>query len=417
MITCPNLAVYLKKLWIKLKGAKQRMQIKAHIQSLHDELRQIRREIHQYPELGCEEYQTAEKIAAYLNKAGIDAKRITETGIVGLIQGEKTGRTVMLRADMDALPLEEMTSLPYKSKNPGKMHACGHDGHCAMLLVAGKILSQMRDRIQGSIKLVFQPNEENMFAEHLIDKGVLDNPKVDAAFGIHLMTALQTGQIGIQSGPVMAGMHVFKLTVRGRGGHTGFPQDSIDPIITAAAIIQAVQSIQTREINVLRPTLIVFGKISGGTMSNIIPEKVELEGTIRYLYDLDDADTDNPCDSFERIVKSVCGMHRATYEIEYAYDHPAVINDSAMAKVVSDEAQKLLSNRENVIPYVTMIGEDFCEYAKKIPSAFYFLGAGNKKKQIGYPHHHPRFDFDEDALPIGVEMHIRTALSYLSGHY
>lgn len=390
------------------------MKIKALIQSLADELRQIRRDFHQYPELGCEEYQTAEKIATYLNNAGIDVERITETGIVGLIQGEKTGRTLMLRADMDALPVEEMTSLPYKSKNPGKMHACGHDGHCAMLLVAAKILSQVRNRIQGNIKLVFQPNEENMFAKHLIDKGVLDNPKVDAAFGIHLMTALQTGQIGIQSGPVMAGMHVFKLTVIGRGGHTGFPQDSIDPIITAAAIIQAVQSIQTREIDVLKPTLIVFGKISGGTMSNIIPEKVVLEGTIRYLYDLDDTDTENPCERFERIVKSVCRAHRASYEIAYAYHHPAVINDSAMTKIVIDAAQKLANSKENIIPYVTMIGEDFCEYAKKVPSAFYFLGAGNQQKQADYPHHHPRFDLDEDALPLGVEMHIRTALSYLS---
>ncbi len=393
------------------------MQIKEQIRSLEDELRQIRRDFHQNPELGCEEYRTAEKIYEYLKTSEMAVKRITETGIVGLIEGQAKGRTLMLRADMDALPVEEMTALPYKSRNPGKMHACGHDGHCAMLLVAGKILSKMRDRIQGNIKLVFQPNEENMFAKHLIDKGVLDTPKVDAAVGIHLMTALQTGQIGIQAGPVMAGMHVFKLTVCGRGGHTGFPQDSIDPILTAAAIIQAVQSIQTREINVLKPTLIVFGRISAGTMSNIIPEKVVLEGTIRYLYDLDDADTANPCERFEQIVNSICRAHRASYEIEYAYHHPAVINDSGMVKIVSDEAQKLVKEKEHIIPYVTMIGEDFCEYAKKVPSAFYFLGAGNKKKQTDYPHHHPRFDFDEDALPIGVEMHIRTALSYLSGQH
>ncbi len=390
------------------------MQIKKHIQSLKEELRQIRRDFHQYPELGCEEYRTAEKISEYLANSGIEVKRITETGIVGLIQGQETGRTIMLRADIDALPVEEMTSLPYKSKNPGKMHACGHDGHTAMLLVAGKILAKMRDQIRGNIKLVFQPNEENMFAGHLIDKGVLDEPKVDAALGIHLMTSLQTGTIGIQSGPVMAGMHVFKLTIIGRGGHTGFPQDSIDPIITAAAIIQLVQSIQTREVNILKPTLIVFGKISGGTMSNIIPEKVELEGTIRYLYDLDETDAINPCKSFERMVASVCDSHRAKYEMEYAYDHPAVINDSEMAKIVEDQAQRLVKSNKHIIPHVTMIGEDFCKYAKKVPAAFYFIGAGNKKKQTDYPHHHPSFNFDEDALPIGVEMHIRTALSYLS---
>jgi amidohydrolase len=391
-------------------------QIKKRIQSLEDELRQVRRDFHQNPELGCEEHRTAERISQYLADSEIEVNRITETGIVGLIQGKETGRTLMLRADIDALPVEEMTSLPYKSKNPGKMHACGHDGHSAMLLVAGKILSEIRDRIRGNIKLVFQPNEENMFAKHLIDKGVMDNPKVDAAFGIHLMTSLESGQIGIQSGPVMAGMHVFKMTIIGRGGHTGFPQDSIDPIITAAAIIQLVQSIQTRELNVLKPTLIVFGKIRGGTMSNIIPEKVEMEGTIRYLYDLDENDVNNPCESFERIVHSVCSAHRAKYEIEYDYSHPAVINDSEMAKIVIDEAQKLVQRKENIPPYVTMIGEDFCEYAKRVPSAFYFIGAGNKKKQTDYPHHHPRFNFDEEVLPMGVEMHIRTALSYLNSH-
>jgi amidohydrolase len=392
------------------------MQIKKYIHQLKDELKDIRRDFHQNPELGCEEIRTAEKISVYLKNAGIEVQQLTETCMVGLIQGQGTGRTLMLRADIDALPLEEMTSLPYKSKTSGKMHACGHDGHSAMLLVAGKILSKMRDQFRGNIKLLFQPNEENMFAKHLIDRGVLDSPRVDAAIGIHLMTALKTGQIGIQSGPVMAGMHVFKLTVRGRGGHTGYPQDSVDPIITAASIIQSVQSIQTREINVLKPTLIVFGKISGGTMSNVIPEKVELEGTIRYLYELDEKDAPNPCESFERIVRSVCNSHRAEYEIEYVYDHPAVVNDSEMAKIVIDEAQKLVKKQEQIIPYVTMIGEDFCEYARKVPSAFYFLGAGNKEKQTDYPHHHPCFNIDEDALPIGVEMHIRTALSYLNDH-
>ena len=240
------------------------MRINEQIQLLENELKDLRRDFHQNPELGLEEIRTAEKISEYLKNSGIEVQQLTETCMVGLIQGEKPGRTLMLRADIDALPVEEMTSLPYRSKVQGKMHACGHDGHSAMLLVAGKILSKMRDRFQGNIKLLFQPNEENMYAKHLIDKGVLNNPRVDAAVGIHLMTALRTGQIGIQSGPVMAGMHVFKLTIRGRGGHTGFPQDSIDPIITAADVIQSAQSIQTREINVLKPTLIVFGKIGGG---------------------------------------------------------------------------------------------------------------------------------------------------------
>ena len=320
----------------------------------------------------------------------------------------------MLRADMDALPIQEESDVPYKSIYDGKMHACGHDGHMAMLLIAARILSRYKDKIEGDIKFLFQPNEENMCAGLLIEKGVLDNPRVDAACGIHLMTPIETGKIGIESGPVMAGMHVFKLTIIGKGGHTGFPQDSIDPIIIAANIIQTVQIIQTREIDALNPTLIVFGKIQAGTMSNIIPDKVEMEGTIRYLYDIDENGVINPCESFERIVRHICSSHRANYKIEYPYSHPAVINDLKMVKIVKDEAKKVVKKREHIMPYVTMIGEDYGEYAKKVPSAFYFIGAGNKEKHTDYPHHHPRFDIDEDALSTGVEMHVRTALSYLN---
>ena len=389
------------------------MEIKNQIRSLAEELKTLRRDFRQYPELGCQEHRTAEMISKYLAACEIDVRRITETGIMGLIYGNEKGRTLMLRADMDALPVEEMTSLPYQSKNPGKMHACGHDGHMAMLLVAAKILSRNRDRCKGNIKLVFQPNEENMFADTLVDKGVLDNPKVDAAFGIHLITAIETGKIGIQSGPVMAGMHTFKLTIIGRGGHTGMPQDSIDPIIAAANIVQTVQMVQTREIDVLNPTLIVFGKIQGGTMPNIIPDKVEMEGTIRYLYDIDAHGSLNPCESFDRIVRHVCKSYRADYQIEYPFSQSAVVNDEKMTQIVKAAAEKVVSKRKHVIPYATMIGEDFGEYAKKVPSVFYFIGAGNQEKETNYPHHHPCFDIDEDALSTGAEMHVRTALSYL----
>jgi amidohydrolase len=390
------------------------MDIKSKIYSLCEELIQLRRDFHQYPELGCEEYRTAERISDYLSDCSIEAQRITETGIVGMIQGEKKGPTIMLRADMDALPLNEMTSLPYKSKNPGIMHACGHDGHMAMLLIAAKILSRNKNRIKGNIKLVFQPNEENMFADKLVEQGVLDNPKVDAAFGIHLITSIETGKIGIESGPVMAGMHTFELTIIGQGGHTGVPQGSIDPIIAAANIVQTVQIIQTREIGVLNPTLIVFGQIQGGTMCNVIPDKVEMEGTIRYLYDIDAHCDLNPCENFERIVRHVCRSHRAEYRIEYPFSQSAVVNDLKMTQIVKAEAEKVVLDGSHIIPYVTMIGEDYGEYAKKVPSAFYFIGAGNKEKHTDYPHHHPSFDIDEDALSTGVEMHVRTALSYLN---
>jgi amidohydrolase len=389
------------------------MNIKAEVDKLKKELIELRRDFHQHPELGLKEYWTADKIESYLKPLGLEISRIGETGVVGLLKGDQPGRTLMLRADIDALPVQEMTSVPYKSVHDGKMHACGHDGHMAMLLIAAKILCKHKEEIKGNIKFLFQPNEENMHAGLLIEKGVLENPTVDAAFGIHLMTPLETGKIGVASGAVMAGMHTFKLVIKGKGGHTGFPQESIDPIIAAANLVQTTQIIQSREIDAFKPTVIVFGRIEGGTTSNVIPEQVELEGTIRYLYDAAATGEDHPCKKFERIVKHVCETHRTQYEVGYPYNHPAVINDSEMTQFVRSAAERVVDAEDRVVPFVTMVGEDFCEFANRVPSAFYFIGAGNKDKGADYPHHHARFNFDEAALCIGLEMHVRTALAFL----
>jgi amidohydrolase len=389
------------------------MEVREQVRRLNAELIELRRDFHQHPEVGLEEFRTSGIVSDYLLQLGMAVSRPTETGVVGLLKGKQTGRTLMLRADMDALPIQEENNVAYKSINDGKMHACGHDGHTAMLLIAAKILSGYKHKIRGNIKFLFQPNEENMGAGLLIEKGVLANPRVDAACGIHLMAPLQTGKIGISSGPVMAGMHAFKLILRGKGGHTGFPQESVDPIITAASIIQAVQVIQSREIDVLKPTLIVFGKISGGTIYNVIPDKIEIEGSIRYLYDIQSDSKEQPLGRFERIVKNICDAHRIKYDVEYAYSHPAVINDTKMTNFVSVTAEKVVESKDSIMPFVTMIGEDFCEFANRVPSAFYFIGSGNKEKGTDHPHHHSCFNIDEDALAIGVEMHVRTALSIL----
>lgn len=390
------------------------MGIKAEVDKLKKELIELRRDFHQHPELGLEEHWTADKIESYLKPLGLEIGRIGKTGVVGLLKGGQSGRTLMLRADIDALPVQEMTAVPYKSADEGKMHACGHDGHMAMLLVAAKILCEHKDGIKGNIKFLFQPNEENMHAGLLVEKGVLENPKVDAAFGIHLMTPLETGKIGVALGAVMAGMHTFKLVITGKGGHTGFPQESIDPIIAASNLVQTTQIIQSREIDAFKPTVIVFGRIEGGTTSNVIPEQVELEGTIRYLYDADAAGEDHPCKKFERIVKHVCETHRAQYEMDYPYNHPAVINDPEMTHLVRTAAAKVADTEDRIVPFVTMVGEDFCEFANRVPSAFYFIGAGNKDKGADYPHHHACFNIDEAALPIGSEMHVRSALVFLT---
>lgn len=393
----------------------EQTEIKDQVNDLKNEVTELRRHFHQFPELGFQEFQTADYIEKYLQDLGIETKRITETAVIGLLKGQSSGPTLMLRADMDALPVHEETSADYQSKHEGVMHACGHDGHVAMLLVAAKILSQSQEQIAGSIKFVFQPNEEGDTggAKLLIEKGVLKDPDVDAGMGIHLMSGMKTGEIGISGGPVMADAHIFKLTIIGAGGHTAVAQKSIDPVVTAANIIQSTQIVQTREINVLKPTSIIFSKINAGSAPNIIPEKIEMEGTIRCLYDSLAAENENPCLKFERIVKSICEAHRATYELTLEYSNAAVVNDHQLAESMRKCAEKTVKHADDIVNHVTMIGEDFGDFGKLIPIAFYFIGVGNTEKETEYPHHHAKFDIDEDALPLGVEMHVRGALSYL----
>ncbi|ABR47400.1 amidohydrolase [Alkaliphilus metalliredigens QYMF] len=391
------------------------MNIDKEVMLLKDELIALRRDFHQHPELGFQEHRSAEVIREYLNSCGIEVKTVAKTGVVGLLKGKHPGSTVMLRADMDALPIEEENDVPYKSINKGKMHACAHDGHMAMLLVAAKILAQGKEEIRGNIKFVFQPNEEEAGARIMIEEGVLENPQVDAALGIHLWTPLESGKMGIAPGPVMGAHDNFKIVIKGKGGHTSAPHTSVDPIITAANIIQTVQIIQTREINALTPTVLMFGKINGGTTPNVIPESVTLEGTIRYLYEGNDDGEEQPRKRLERIVKSVCEGHRAEYELEVRPSNTTLMNDPQLTALVEIEAGKIVKERQrDVIPYICMAGEDFSEFSMEVPSTFIFIGTGNKNEKSHYPHHHPRFNIDENTLLMGVQMHIRGALAYLS---
>ncbi|CAB1079665.1 Amidohydrolase family protein [Olavius algarvensis Delta 1 endosymbiont] len=378
-----------------------------------DEVVELRRDFHQHPELGLEEHRTSEKVVSYLKNCGLEVCRMNKTGVVGLLRGDQPGPTLMLRADMDALPIQEENDVSYKSLNPGVMHACGHDAHTAMLLVAAKILTNLKQQVPGNIKFVFEPNEENVGALAMIEEGLLDNPRVDGCLGLHIWTPLKIGQIGIAEGPVMAGMEHFKLVVQGRGGHTASPQSAIDPIITAAAIIQGVQSIQTREIDVLKePTIIMFGRIQGGTASNVIPDSVALEGTMRYLFEGAPDSEDSPKKRFERVVSNICGAHRAEYELSFLYGHPTLVNHPEMAALVNAVAKRELDPAPEIVSHVSLAGEDFSEFAARVPAAFYFLGTGNPAKKTDFSHHHPRFNIDEDTLPLGVEMWVRSALNF-----
>jgi amidohydrolase len=388
------------------------MQISEQIEKYREELIGLRRDFHRHPELGFEEFRTADIIENYLTALGLTTQRIAKTGVVGILRGARTEPVLMLRADMDALPIEEENDVDYKSQNNGVMHACGHDAHMAMLLIAAKILAAKKKEIAGTIKFVFQPNEEIAGALRMIEEGVLENPKVNAAVGMHVWTPVPSGKIAITPGPVMGGLDVFKVTIHGKGGHTGMPEDAVDPIIAAAAVIQTVQVIQTREISNLKSTVIMFGKIKGGTKSNIIPGKVELEGSIRFLYPNAPEDESQPTQRFIRIVEQVCQTHRCTCDIDIVHENIPLINNDAMTALARDTAVEVFSDPESIIDNQTMGSEDFSEFSERVPGVLMFLGTGNENIGSDFSHHHPRFNIDEGTLPLGVEMWVRSALNF-----
>jgi amidohydrolase len=387
-------------------------QIRKRIIELNSELIDLRRDFHRHPELGFEEYRSAETIESYLGKLGLNTRRMTRTGVVALLEGAKPGPVLMLRADMDALPVTEENEFDYRSQNVGVMHACGHDAHMAMLLVAARILSENKADIAGTVKFVLQPNEEIAGAIHMIEDGVLENPAVDAVMGIHIWTPVASGKIAITPGPVMGGLDVFKMTIHGKGGHTGVPEDAVDPVIAAANVIQTVQVIQTREISNLKSTIIMFGKITGGTKSNIIPEEVYLEGSIRFLYPGGPDSEEQPTERFIRIAEQVCKTHRCTCEIDIVHENIPLINHAEMVKIAKEAAQEVFAGEKNIIDNQTIASEDFSEFSAKVPGVFMFLGSGNEKKGTHVSHHNPCFKIDEDTLPDGVAMYVKGTLNF-----
>lgn len=379
-----------------------------------DELIALRRDFHRHPELGFAEFRTAGVIEAYLTDLGLAPRRIAGTGVVATLSGSRPGPVLMLRADMDALPVTEENDVAYKSATPGVMHACGHDAHMAMLLVAAKVLSRNREAIPGTVKFVFQPNEEIAGALRMIEEGVMEDPKVDAAMALHVWTPVASGKIGISAGAVMGGLDVFKMSIGGKGGHTGVPEDAIDPVLAAANLIQTVQMVQTREISNLKATIIMFGKIAGGTKSNIIPDRVDLEGCIRFLYQGGPHSAEQPTERFKRIAEQVCRTHRCTCTIEIIHENIPLINDPAMAALARRTAATVFHDEKAIIDNVTIASEDFSEFSARVPGVFMFLGAGNAAKGTTISHHNPRFNIDEDVLLNGVAMLVHGALDYLA---
>ena len=372
----------------------------------------LREIIHMYPEDGFKEFKTSEIIINELEKLGIKVqKNVAKTGVVGLIEGNYPGKTVLLRADMDALKIQEQADVEYKSKVDGMMHACGHDGHVAGLLGAAMILNELKDKLHGNVKLVFQPAEEKEGgALPMIEEGVLENPKVDAAFGAHLWGYLKEGEVHLKEGPMMAAPDLFNIKVIGKGGHGALPQASIDPIVITCQIVNALQTIVSRRINPLDPVVVTCGKIQGGESFNVIPNEVELEGTIRTFNE----ETRNLVPRIiEDLVKGITTSQGATYEFKYEPHYPALLNDKDMTNFAKKSLEKVVG-KENVfnLKEPNMGGEDFAYFAQKVPSAFMFVGIANNESEPVI-HHNPYFKWDSKNVGILAQSLSQIALDYL----
>jgi amidohydrolase len=391
------------------------MDLLKRAQELQEKFIEFRRDFHRHPELGMEEVRTAKIVADFLTSLGLAVQtEVGGTGVVGLLRGGITGKTIAIRADMDALTILEQTNREYSSTIPGKMHACGHDGHTAILMGVAQLLVEAKDSIKGNVKFFFQPAEEGPGgALPMIEAGAMDNPTVDAAIGLHLNTvAFKTGEIGVKSGVSSAGTDAFKVAIRGKGGHGAHPHHSIDAIVAAGHFITAVQSIASREIDPLGSVVVTIGTINGGYRQNIIADEVLMTGTVRTL---DPAVRSTMPERLERILMGICATFRCTHSLEFEHGYPSVVNDEQMAHLVFDVAKGLLgADKVRTIANPSMGGEDFSYFAERVPASFFSLGAGNAAKECSYPGHHPKYDFDEDAIPVGMAVLSAVALEYLN---
>ena len=372
----------------------------------------LRETIHMYPEDGFSEFTTSKIIIEELEKLGIKVqKNVAKTGVVGLIEGKYPGKTVLLRADMDALKIQEQADVEYKSKIDGMMHACGHDGHVAGLLGAAMILNELKDNLHGNVKLVFQPAEErDGGALPMIEEGVLENPKVDAAFAAHLWGYLNEGEVHLKEGTMMASPDIFNIKVIGKGGHGAVPQEAIDPIVITCQIVNSLQTIVSRKINPLDPVVITCGRIQGGDCHNVIPNEVELEGTIRTFNE----ETRNWVPKvMEDLIRGITTSQGAAYEFKYEPKYPALINDKYMTSFAKESLKKVVGE-ENVfdLKEPNMGGEDFAYFAQKVPSAFIFVGIANNKSEPVI-HHNPYFKWDSKNVGILAQSLSQIAIDYL----
>lgn len=384
--------------------------IKSSARKYKDYVINLRKELHENPGLSWEEYGASEIIKRELTAMGLSYREMAKTGVVVDIKGNYEGGCVLLRADMDALPVTECTNVSYKSKNEGKMHACGHDGHTAQLLGAVKVLNKNRDLIHGTVRCVFQPAEEiGQGAKKMIEEGVLEG--VDGAFAIHLWSGIPVGKISAEAGPRMASADNFLIKIIGKGGHGSLPQQCVDPVVTASAFVMNLQPIVSRETNPNESIVITVGKIHTGTTANVIPNEAVIEGTARCF---------NPelrkeiPHMIERVLKGTVEIYRANYEMDYKFYPAPVINNTACTETAVKSAVKLYG-KECLFSLEKMTtAEDFSAFSEKVPSVLAFVGVRNEEKECVYPHHHPKFNMDEDGFETGTALYAQYAVDFLN---
>ena len=385
--------------------------IKEAITNYSDELTALRRKLHSEPELSFEEVKTTAFVCAYLDELGISYRKTEPTGVIAEIKGALPGETVALRGDMDALSVEQLnTHVPYASKIDGKMHACGHDAHTSMLLIAAKALSEVKDELPGNIRLLFQPAEEiAQGAKAMVDQGAMDD--VDNVFGIHIWSQLPTHKVSCPPGPSFAAADIFKVHFTGKGGHGAIPQDCIDAALVASSFVLNVQSVVSRTIYPQNPAVLTVGKMEVGTRFNVIAENALIEGTVRTF----NQDTRNHIEKcISQYAKSVADMYGATAKVEYIRGTEPVINDETSAKLVQQVAAEAFGPDVVFNEKPTMGAEDFSFFLDKAPGSFALVGSGNPEKDTEWSHHHGNFDIDEDALVTGAELYAQYAWAYLT---
>ena len=387
--------------------------IKELAEKYYDYSVKMRREFHRHPEPSKEEKRTSRRVIEELEKLGLKAERAARTGVVAEIKGEKDSdinKTIALRADMDALEIKEENDIEYKSENEGLMHGCGHDGHTAGLLTAAKILNDLKDEFSGTVKLIFQPGEEIGYgAKTMVEEDVVED--VDGIFGLHLWNNLEKGKISLESGPRMAAVNQFKIQIKGSGGHGSMPHQAVDPLMAGAAVVMNLQTVVSRELDPMEPSVLSVDIFNSGSKCNVIPDKAYLEGTTRCFR----RETNQNLEGIiRRISKETAASYRAEAELEYFKLTLPLINDEKMSQLGKKSAAKIVNKEDVVALEKTTGGEDFSFFAAEVPAVFAFVGSRNEEKGIDAPHHHPKFNIDEDALKTASGLYAQFAVDFLN---